>query len=668
MTIAERRAAWALWLVWLCSILAGCASSSTDGDAQGTGGSSSCSSGQALCSGTCIDVSANPVSCGACGRACNSDEICNQGSCRSKAQGCSVGLTACGGGCVNLQTAPTDCGGCGVACGAGRSCTAGVCQCLSGQTACGASCVDAQTDALNCGACSNACGSGKSCVAGQCTCPGGKLACGTSCVDSQSDPLNCGACETSCSLGQLCSSGKCVSGAAGPDACSGLALGVSISQIAVYQSVSVPIMKDGTALATSARNTDIVVGRDSLFRVFVSPATGFTPRQLSARVLVQNGASIDSYFAKADIARASQESDLTSTFQVMVPKDKITSDTRYAVELVECTTGATGAALAPRFPASDAATLGARQTGILKLKLIPLQVNSMSPDTSEASLAAYRALMLAMYPITDIEFSVGESLSVTDVSDWPAMLDQVRAKRQLDRPAADVYYYGLLKPAATFRDYCGNGCTAGVGYVPQGSTTQQATQRAALGVAFADAYSAETMAHEVGHNHGRDHAPCPQTGISGVDINYPYSGATLGVYGWDARSQALIAPSGTDIMGYCNKKWISDYTYDGLLNRVALVNGAPLSELTAGTPERFSVVLLDQRGARWGRPIDEPTLPAGAPEAAQALDDAGQPVAELTVYRTPISDVDAFSIQVPVPAANWARLRLQGGVELPFAR
>jgi hypothetical protein len=469
-------------------------------------------------------------------------------------------------------------------------------------------------------------------------------------------------------LGQVCAAGKCGGGGGlREDGCMGLAQNITLGEISVYQTVEVPIMKAGMEIAATARNTDVVVGRDAVFRVFVTVGTGFTARSMSARVFVQNGATIDTYYGKRTVSGSSQQATLDSTFQVTLPKEKITRDTRYAVEVVECDGNGSGGVQSPRFPAADSAALAARTTGGLKIKLIPIQANSMVADTSETALASYRALMLAMYPITTIDFSVGTPITAADDQDWNGMLDAVRAKRQTDAPAADVYYYGVLKPTATLREYCGSGCTAGIGFVPQGSNTQQASQRAALGLAFADAASAETMAHEVGHNHGRNHAPCVQGGsISGVDAGYPNSNGAIGVYGWDLRTQRLIAPDRTDIMGYCNNKWISDYTYDGLLNRVALVNGATNVLISEESLHPWRVLLLDSRGARWGVPIDEPSLPAGEPEPAEVLDAAGQVIDAVDVYRTQVSDIEAFSIQVPVPEAGWSKIRIAGAGSVGF--
>jgi hypothetical protein len=78
------------------------------------------------------------------------------------------------------------------------------------------------------------------------------------------------------------------------------------------------------------------------------------------------------------------------------------------------------------------------------------------------------------------------------------------------------------------------------------------------------------MAHEIGHTHGREHAPC---GTSSFDEDYPYANGTIGVRGFDRRTSTFIEPTSNDILGFCGNQWISDYTYDGLLERVAFVNG-----------------------------------------------------------------------------------------------
>ncbi len=624
-----------------------------------------------------------PVSPGSGGNAGNAGPLSGSGSgglgsggstaIAAGASGCTQpGQVQCSGACVNTQSDPNHCGSCTNACAPGSTCTAGVCGCAMGQSTCNGKCVDVQSDSQNCGACGTACASGMSCRAGQCSCGEGKAACAGSCVDLMLDPVNCGACDTKCAIGQACTAGVCVAskgGAMGADGCAGLAQNITLTDIAAYQTVEVPLMKGGTEVAASARNADVIAGRDTVFRLFVTLGSGWSPRPISARVFVDNGGTVDMFSSKKTPSKDSDPASLDTTFQVTVPKEKVTAETKYQVELVECGTGS-GAMQSPRFPSEDAVALDARTTGTLKIKVLPLKANGLSPDTSENALAIYKAAFLAMYPISAIDLTVGTALNVSDAKDWNGMLDQVRSQRRSEAPANDVYYYGLLKPAATLREYCGNGCTAGIGFVVnQGSASQQGSQRAALGLAYADATSANTMAHEVGHNHGRDHSPCVPRGasISGVDPNYPYSGGKIGVYGWDNRSMSLLPPTRTDIMGYCDSVWISDYTYKALIKRVAALNGAGSDELfETAEVQPWRVLLLDDRGVRWGIPISEPSVPSGAPEPAEVLDAAGQVIAVVEVYRTRVSDIDAYSIQVPEPLPGWHSIRIAGSPALAY--
>ena len=239
-----------------------------------------------------------------------------------------------------------------------------------------------------------------------------------------------------------------------------------------------------------------------------------------------------------------------------------------------------------------------------------------------------------------------------------------------DAPAADVYYYGLLKPQDSFASFCGNSCTTGIGYLADSKSTGQ---RAAMGVGFADRVSAQTMAHEIGHNHGRGHAPCVPNGgsISGVDAKYPFTDGRTGIIGYDSRTKALLSDKGTDLMGYCSNVWLSEYTYGAIMDRLAQVNGNQIQVQSAAALQTFRVLLvggsLGQKSARWGVPITTPSLPEGTAVSARVLDSAGNLLEEITVYRTEMGDSGAASIMVPEPKSAWSAIDVMGTVAA-FAR
>ncbi len=629
--------------------------STSNGGATGAGGAGT----GTVADGSCHDTQSDPVHCGSCTHACAAGQVCALGVCQAPSSSCTAPQTLCNGACADLSSA-ANCGSCGNACAAGQSCTAGACQCPGAQTVCNGACVDTQTSSDHCGGCSQPCATGATCSAGQCACAAGQQVCSGVCTDVQQSDSNCGACGNACAAGQTCTSGSCVTGA-GADGCSGKALGLTLSQIAVYQTVKVAVMDTGAEIGTSKRTSDIVTGRPTMFRLSVTADAGFAQRQLSARVTVDNGTTATQYFGKQTISKTSVETDPLTTFQVFVPPEQITADTRYSAELVECGTGSGNAGVV-RFPASDAIELGARHTGGVKVKIIPLLANGKLPDTSDASLTVYKQQLLAMYPIDSVELSIGSQLSIAFPVDWEAALDQMRSKRKTDNPAADVYYYGLLKPQDTFATFCGKGCTTGIGYVADANAP---SFRAAMGIGYADRASAQTMAHELGHNHGRNHAPCVPSGgsISGVDPSYPFPDGRTGVLGYDARTKVLLsADKSTDLMGYCSNVWLSEYTYGGITDRVAAVNGngsqAQVFSLAGLQPWR--VLLTSSKGARWGAPITRPSAAEGTPIGARISNAAGALLAEVNVYRTEVSDQGGAVFLVPEPQAGWSTLEIPG--------
>jgi hypothetical protein len=133
-------------------------------------------------------------------------------------------------------------------------------------------------------------------------------------------------------------------------------------------------------------------------------------------------------------------------------------------------------------------------------------------------------------------------------SEWSSALSELRQLRDAENPGnAYRYYFGFVRRSG--------GGIAGIGYLPG---------RAALGWDSSTGWS-RTLSHELGHNFGRPHAPCG--GVTNPDPNYPpeYANGILGPQPLiDSVPSALdvISPvNQTDIMGYCNGAWFSDYNY-----------------------------------------------------------------------------------------------------------
>ncbi len=535
---------------------------------------------------------------------------------------------------------------------------AGNCVCPEGTSDCGdAGCVDLQGSNENCGLCGLACAGGKHCSGGSCQCEEGLDDCGGLCVDTQTSHEHCGACDAGCPDDRSCLEGSC-SGIVGdgPDDCGGVAHSITIEKVSVYQAVEIPVMEEGSAVGAEARRADVVQGRDAMFRVHLRLESGWVPREISARVILETGDGEQILYAKLTPTQDSTQGDLASTARIDVDAELIGPETRYAVQLAECTAGTTGTIARGRFPEEGTVELGARATGPMEVVFVPITVGSWVPDTSDNTIELYREYLDAIYPTTEVRTSLAEGFSISSDFDWSLLLDELRDRRSREGLQDEVYYYGLLRPGETLRDYCQWSCTTGIGYVTDLGGWSSGL-RVACGVGFGDETSAETLAHELGHNHGRDHTPCNVSG----DPSYPYADGLLGSWGYDRRSGNLLDPERTaDIMSYCSPVWVSDFTYRAYADRIAALNNEERSMVTAeGAAVAWRVLIVDGTGARWGIPYRKPLPPTGRAVAAEALAANGDVLATTVVYATPFVP-GGTTYLVPPPQGGWHSIQIQG--------
>ncbi|HVU04249.1 MAG TPA: hypothetical protein VHE30_20970 [Polyangiaceae bacterium] len=194
-------------------------------------------------------MTADPLQCGACSRACAADHIagrvCNAGGCTSSCElgraNCTRPTTGPDDGCeLDASGDAKNCGGCSNDCTQqnGKVCQNGLCSC-GGDTQCrsgavqGTATCDTGTGLCACNG--TTCRHGESCRQGACACNAGPACTGTQtccrtptgCRDLTSDAANCGACGHACTPGFSCSGSACVCEDAGdcnagtPGTCSG---------------------------------------------------------------------------------------------------------------------------------------------------------------------------------------------------------------------------------------------------------------------------------------------------------------------------------------------------------------------------------------------------------------------------------------------------------------
>ena len=441
-----------------------------------------------------------------------------------------------------------------------------------------------------------------------------------------------------------------------------LATDLRVREVSLYQTVKVALYKNNAWVAM--RNASVLQGKKSLVRVFVEPLTGYVARPLHGVLTLDNAGQKTVLTADRTITSASTDEAAASTFDFTVEGASIGAATQLSVSIMEpscppqLATG-TGA----RVPASGRQALDAGRIGKLRVVMVPVTLGTRTPDTSPTQLARMRDALLAFYPVAEVEVTARAAISWTgeigaDGGGWKELLNQIGRQRQADNVARDIYYFGLITPTTTFREYCRTSCVLGL--APQLPFASSADQ-IGLGVGFVDENTYGTVVHELGHTHGLPHAPCVPNGgsIADADPLYPYAGGKIGSWGWDSRTSKLMAPSAfADIMSYCDPSWISDYNYEKLATRTRAVNTAALiKSFDKGLAPTWSRVIWSASGqTRWAGVTTNET--PGQLTPATALDASGQALADLSVAVIPLSHTADSFLYLPELDPSWSALQI----------
>lgn len=399
-------------------------------------------------------------------------------------------------------------------------------------------------------------------------------------------------------------------------------ISVQIDTVEIFQTVAKTPWQDGAA---NFDPTPIIAGRDTLVRVSVDVPAGWSASSVRAELIVVGaGGSQTLHDVVKMVSADSQPGDRGSAFEFELPGEEVEEGGALRLRLIE--EGAGGELLA-RWPADGTiwSTGATEESGELHLVLVPMRFDTDGsgrlPDTSPAQLALIESSLRALYPMHSLRLEVREPYSWSGSVRWGNFTQALRDLKMSDGQD-EAYYYGLIQPAATFEAYCGSSCTTGQSYTVSSATAN--TYRVGAGLGYSGARWVGTLIHELGHMHGRGHAPC---GVSwwSDDNRYPHAGGDVGVWGWDRRSDALIAPDdAADFMGYCDPWWISDYTYRGLFERMSAVQQAATNQraLPPGVYTPLSWSRSDE--AAVGAPRYEANPTTGEAAEVRFFNEAGQ--------------------------------------------
>lgn len=423
--------------------------------------------------------------------------------------------------------------------------------------------------------------------------------------------------------------------------------GVQVTKLAIYQTLE-HVLEEGGSTVTSA--VPLLSNKDAIVRVFYTTDEKYDGQAVHATLAWGDGPSFES---DTPLYLASSDAKLESTLVFHVPKERMRDGTSYSVTLEQDRDPALSNAAA-RYPAEGTATLSGVFPGrTLHLVLVPLVYqadgSNREPDTSAEQLATIRHQLVQLYPIADVQLDLHAPVTLaadlSTLEGWGEALADMMELRATEAPLSDVYYMGLVRPSETLVS-----TTApidGLGNIPLDPA--DASMRAALTIGYTGTPSALVLAHELGHLHGRYHSPCG--GAAGPDVNYPHPVAALGVTGYDSMHDTLVLSQDfRDLMGYCDPRWVSDYTYAALHDRVEALGAALPLKVDRG----WSRVAVGPNGTvRW---LSPGPAPRGGERVRALVEARNGARRELEARFHPYDHLAGGVLAVPAPADDIVRV------------
>ncbi len=434
---------------------------------------------------------------------------------------------------------------------------------------------------------------------------------------------------------------------------------------AARSATSMNLRIDGFYVTQSVQTYDravpLVAGRDGLLRVFVvanqanTAAPDVRARFYRAGALIQT-VTIPAPASSAPTDTVGSQGVLSRTWNATLPASLLQSGLDIVLDVDPANVIAESNDGDNDYP-SDATptTLNLRTVATLDIRFVPVLRTSdnSTGNVTAGNVAQFLDETVRMHPLSTVLADVRAPYTYSDTAQiqsgdgngvWLRILSEINALRAAEGGTKN--YFGVISVPY-------GGGIAGYGYVPGRTSVGWDKLPSASGV----------VSHELGHNFGRSHAPCG--GVSSSDPNYPYSGGLTGQWGYDKGTGALKAPTSTDIMGYCGNKWISDYTYLGVMNQRGFA-----SVVQAGSVREPSLIVWGR--IRSGEVILEPAfeattealLPlAAGPNLLQGFDATGGEAFRLAFSGTPVADApgneEQFAFAVPLRMVRGSLSRLQ---------
>ncbi len=312
----------------------------------------------------------------------------------------------------------------------------------------------------------------------------------------------------------------------------------------------------------------LLAGEAALLRVFVTADRDVDAAMPPVRaIFYRDGVEVHTANIggqTTNIPRQVNEASLLNSANAVVPGSVVMPGLEMVVEIDPDQTLDAALGVGTRLPETGRTALDVRSVPPFELTLIPL-LWEQNPDRSVLAqtegLSAESDLFRMtrdLLPVREFRLKVHEPVMIS-LDPVGEICKGIRPEIELiyAMEGAKGHYMGIIREE-----------TRGVAGIGQ------------LGGFLSMAILHESViAHELGHNLNLAHAP--GCGAFTPDPYYPTEDGSIGAWGYDFVNEALVNPATSDLMAYCEPRWISDYSFARALAHRSRSESSPVAAAKA---------------------------------------------------------------------------------------